>query len=100
MEDDLTSAIVEMPDAVVVCDDEGRIVLANGRVSCLLGHAADELIGLPLDALLPRGVAGLPRPSEGREVLARHRDGRAVWVELTAARLGDGELVVIDMRDA
>ena len=33
---------------------------------------------------------------------ARHRDGSAVWVELTAARLQDahGPLIVLDMRDA
>ena len=95
---ELAGALIGMPDAIVACDDDGHIVLANERVTTLLGYTPADLVGRPLETLLPRGAASLKRPSEGREMLARRRDGSDVWLEITAARVG--ELTVIDMRDA
>jgi diguanylate cyclase (GGDEF)-like protein/PAS domain S-box-containing protein len=95
---ELAGALIGMPDAIVVCDEAGDVVLANERVTSLLGYTPADLAGRPLETLLPRGAASLRRPSEGREMLARRRDGSDVWVEITAARLDD--LTVIDIRDA
>jgi diguanylate cyclase (GGDEF)-like protein/PAS domain S-box-containing protein len=94
--------VLDLPDAIVVCEESGRILLANDGVKRLLGWAPKKLVARPLETLLPRGAASLPRPSEGREVLARHRNGSDVWVELTASRMGEGgrPVVVLDMRDA
>jgi diguanylate cyclase (GGDEF)-like protein/PAS domain S-box-containing protein len=95
---DLAGPLLGMPDAIIVCDDAGEIVLANERVATLLGYTPADLAGRPLETVLPRGAGSLPRPSEGREMLARRRDGGDTWVEITASRLED--LTLIDMRDA
>ena len=63
-------------------------MLANERVTALLGYTPADLIGRPLETLLPRGAWSLPRPSEGREMLARRRDGSELWVEITAGPAG------------
>ncbi|HEX5158134.1 MAG TPA: PAS domain-containing sensor histidine kinase [Ktedonobacterales bacterium] len=41
------------PDAVVVIDERGVIVLANPQASALFGYAPDQLIDHPLELLLP-----------------------------------------------
>src|SRR4051812_5598571 len=94
--------LLDLPDAIVVCEESGRLLLANDEVKRLLGWVPKKLVGRSLETLLPRGAASLPRPSEGREVLARHRNGSDVWVELTASRMWEGgrSVVVIDLRDA
>jgi diguanylate cyclase (GGDEF)-like protein/PAS domain S-box-containing protein len=94
----LAAALIGMPDAVVVVDDAGEIVMANERVTALLGYTPADLARRPLETVLPRGAGSLPRPSEGREMLARRRDGSDMWVEITASRLED--LTLIDLRDA
>jgi diguanylate cyclase (GGDEF)-like protein/PAS domain S-box-containing protein len=95
---ELAAALLGMPDAILVCDDAGEIVLANERVAALLGYTPADLVGQPLETVLPRGAGSLPRPSEGREMLARRRHGGDIWVEITASRLE--ELTLIDVRDA
>src|SRR4051812_44912470 len=94
----LAAALIGLPDAVVVVDDAGKIVMANERVTALLGYTPAAPARRPLETLLPRGAGSLPRPAEGRELLARRRDGTDVWVEITASRLE--ELTLIDLRDA
>jgi len=42
-----------MPDAIVLADAAGLIVLANGRAEQLFGYAAGELHGRPIEILLP-----------------------------------------------
>ena len=95
---DLAAALIGMPDAVLVVDDAGEIVMANERVTALLGYTPADLVGRPLEIVLPRGAGSLPRPTEGREMLARRRDRSDMWVEITASRLED--FTLIDMRDA
>jgi diguanylate cyclase (GGDEF)-like protein/PAS domain S-box-containing protein len=42
-----------IPDAILVSNAEGIITLANLQSSLLLGYELDELIGTPIDLLLP-----------------------------------------------
>lgn len=42
-----------LPDAIVIVDGTGHIVFANTSVKGLLGYMPDELVGQPLDCLLP-----------------------------------------------
>ena len=42
-----------LPDAIVIVDGAGHIVFANTSVLGLLGYMPDELVGQPLDCLLP-----------------------------------------------
>ncbi len=41
------------PDAVVVADKRGRIVLTNSRAERLFGYPAAELVGLGIESLVP-----------------------------------------------
>ncbi|MGH9005057.1 MAG: PAS domain-containing protein, partial [Acidimicrobiia bacterium] len=57
--------IDELPDAVVVLDEQRIIAVLNEAAVELLGRPAKELLGAPADEVLaPRG-----------------RDGRLVWVD-------------------
>ncbi len=42
-----------LPDAVVVIDSKGKIILASSAVTLILGYAPDELVGQPLSCLIP-----------------------------------------------
>ncbi len=103
------------PDALVVADGAGRIVLANPSAAALLGYEVDELVGLAIEALVPDAVrarhaayresfndAPRARPM-GRqtELVARRKDGSEVVVEIALSPLLDhGQpLVVAAIRD-
>ena len=77
-------------DAVIVVDDEHRVVLFNEGAERIFGHAAVEVMGRPLDQLLPDAVRGAhgahmrrfgasPRAArrmgERRDIHGRRRDG-------------------------
>lgn len=85
------------PDAMVVVDDDGMLVLVNERATQLFGWTADELIGQPVEILIPDALRETHRehragyrkaPSrrmmgQGRELVARHRDGHHIPVEVS-----------------
>jgi PAS domain S-box-containing protein len=53
------------PDAVVIVNQEGQIVLANAQTEKLFGWKRDELLGQPVECLVP---------AELRDAHAEHRD--------------------------
>jgi PAS domain S-box-containing protein len=42
-----------LPDRILVADERGRIVFANRQLAALSGYDLDELIGLPVETLVP-----------------------------------------------
>jgi PAS domain S-box-containing protein len=54
------------PDALVVVDQSGTIVQANAQVAAFFGYRLQEMLGQPLEALLPERL---------RAVHAAHRQG-------------------------
>ncbi|MBP6852489.1 MAG: response regulator [Rhodoferax sp.] len=53
------------PDAFILSDEQGRIVRINARAEALFGYHRDELIGLPVQVLMPSGPGpgdSTPRP--------------------------------------
>ena len=46
------------PDAILEVDPEGRIVLANTEAERLFQRSREELVGLPVEALLPERFRG------------------------------------------
>ena len=103
------------PDAIVVLDDRGRIGLANGQVERLFGYAREELVGRPVETLVPewsravhaRDPSGYltdprPRPIEpGMELTARRKNGESFPAEiyLSPIETEEGQLVAAAIRD-
>ena len=48
------AALDAAPDAMIIIDRSGVIRLANRQVSALFGYAKEELIGKPVEALIPQ----------------------------------------------
>ncbi len=102
-------------DAIVVCDARGRIVIANEETERLFGFTRDELLGEPIEVLLPhaareRHVAHRDdfmetharRPMGAHLALhGRRRDGSSFPIEVSLGPLEeDGErLVAAIVRD-
>ena len=103
------------PDALLVADANGQIVLANPAATELLGYAVDELVGAGIDMLVPDSIRprhAAYREAYGRaprtrpmgtqmELVARRRDGSEVMVEIALSPLQDHglPLVVAAIRD-
>lgn len=103
------------PDGIVVVDSNGRIVIANEQAGRIFGYRRDELLGQPVELLVPersrpghdglrRGYARDPhtRPmGEGRELSGRRKDGSEVPVEISLSplRTHDATLVISIIRD-
>jgi PAS domain S-box-containing protein len=103
------------PDAMVVVDGEGRIVLLNSQVERLFGYAHDELLGQAVEVLVPLRLRAphardravyFARPhvrpmGEGRELLGVRRDGVEFPVEISLSPLRTAERlrVIATIRD-
>ncbi|HWY25236.1 MAG TPA: CHASE domain-containing protein, partial [Nevskia sp.] len=89
------------PDAMVIADRSGRIQLVNAQLEKLSGWSQDELIGQPIELLIPDrlkamhvghrdGYFGSPqvRPmGAGLELWARRKDGTEVPIEISLSPL-------------
>lgn len=114
---DLVRRILDLaPDALVIADASGSIVFANRQVSSLFGYEPDEVLGAPVERLMPerfglrhvghrRQFDSNPRAramGSGLELLARRKDGTEFPVEISLGPIvdGDGTLVVAAIRDS
>ncbi len=103
------------PDAMVCVIAGGRIAMVNAQAERLFGYSRGELVGQPVEVLVPEAVRGLherhragylanpvPRPmGAGLELAARRKDGRVFPAEiaLSAVETGDGTLIIAAVRD-
>ncbi len=91
------------PDAVVLADEAGTIVLVNSQTEELFGYEREALIGQPIETLLP----GYLREAEtramggGLDLVCHRRDGSEFPVEisLSAMEAEEGRLVIAFVRD-
>lgn len=95
-EKQLRATIEAAPTGMISVDESGQIVLANRRISEMFGYEHDELVGQPVEVLVPgrfrshhpdlrKSFQGSPRSrpmGEGRDLFARHKDGSEFPVEI------------------
>jgi PAS domain S-box-containing protein len=92
-----TQGVIEaLPTAVVVVDEDGTIRSVNGRAEAWFGYDRQELIGQPVETLVPvparaghaadrSQYVGAPEPrtmGQGRIFQARRKDGSTFPVEV------------------
>jgi len=103
------------PDAIVVVDTTGTIVVVNGLTEKLFGYAREELLGQKIELLVPdrfrKGHIAYrtsyfrePRTramGEGRELSGRRKDGSefAVEISLSPLETEEGRFVISIIRD-
>jgi PAS domain S-box-containing protein len=92
----LRLALESTPAGMFLVDEAGRIVFGNDAVQQLLGYSAAELVGMPVEALVPPAMRdrhpeyrrrfaaeARRRPmGSGRDLYALRKDGSEVPVEI------------------
>jgi PAS domain S-box-containing protein len=103
------------PDAIVIVDQRGRIVLTNDQTTAVFGYRPSELVGQPVEMLMPEAVravhvghrtdfiaAPATRPmGERLNLMARRKDGGVFPAEISLSPLDseEGMLVTSVIRD-
>ena len=103
------------PDAAVVVDAEGRIVLVNEQTELLFGYPREELVGRPIEMLLPErfrhaheqhrkefvGDLKTRQMGAGVDLAGRRSDGSEfpVDVSLSGVTTDEGTLAMAYIRD-
>jgi PAS domain S-box-containing protein len=104
-----------LPDAIVVVNNTGSIVLMNSQAVRLFGYARESIVSAPVETLLPtRYREGHVRTrtryftqprirpmGAGLELYGRHKDGREFPIEISLSPLEteEGVLAIAAIRD-
>ncbi|MFV1858450.1 MAG: PAS domain S-box protein [Anaerolineales bacterium] len=103
------------PDAIIIVDGQGKIVLANEMTGQMFGHEASEMVGEPVERLIPerfhqvhsehrQGFFTAPRVrpmGASINLRARRNDGSEFPVEISLSPMETeaGEMVMCIVRD-
>jgi len=112
----LSPSILEaIPDAVAAVNQQGVIVQVNAKMEAMFGYTRQELIGQPIEMLVPQRQRGqhhghrdkfhaqpkLRRMGSGLELNGLRRDGAEFPVEISLSPVptGNGLIVLSAIRD-
>lgn len=98
---------------MVIANEHGKIDLVNARTERLFGYKRDELLGQPVEMLIPRALPRAahspptrlqrltPAQGAGRELFGLRKDGSEFPVEISLSpfRTQEGRLVFSAIRD-
>jgi len=109
------SLLESAPDGMVIVGHDGRIALVNAQTEQLFGYARDELVGQPVEVLVPTSMRAAhaahrtgfsdhsaARPmGAGMDLLGQRKDGTTFPVEISLAPLDteEGHFVSAAVRD-
>lgn len=114
---DFQSILSLIGDGVLSTDHTGRVILFNRAAEQIFGYTSDEVLGGPIDALIPTRFHDRHREDVsrfcssdaplrrsmggGREVLGRRKDGEELEMEATLSRqmIGGQHIVTVVVRD-
>ncbi len=104
-EERFRNVVEASPNAFLLFDHDGRIVMVNRQTELLFGYSRQELVGQPVELLIPESMRKTymevrhqfiqapeaRRLGDNRELFGRHRDGRLLPVEVGLSPLRSGE---------
>jgi PAS domain S-box-containing protein len=96
-EEKFRNLLESAPDAMVIVDRDGLVQIVNAQTERLFGYSRDELIGKPVEILMPQrfhaqhvghrsNYSESPRPREmgaGLELSGRRKDGTEFPIEIS-----------------
>ena len=100
------------PDPIVIVDMRGAIAIVNRQTELTFGYSRDELIGQPVEILVPNDLRGMhtlhrdqytaePRTRPmgiGLELFGRHKDGTLFPVEISLSPLhSENETLIVSI---
>ena len=112
-EEEFRGFLSASPDAMLVVDELGIIILASERVKTLFGYLPDEIVGRPFDLLMPerfravhashvRDFMRAPCVRDiGLELCALRKDGSEVLTEISLSphQTPEGLVIIAAIRD-
>lgn len=109
------SALDAAPDAMIIIDESGAIRFANRQVSSIFGYEHDEIVGRPVELLMPerfharhighreqyRGSVRIRPMGAGLQLFGRRKNGTEFPVEISLSPIEheDHTLVAAAIRD-
>ncbi len=109
------SLVESAPDAMVIVNVKGEVVLLNSQAEQLFGYRREEVLGHPIEALMPErsrerhrqhrtmfvADARLRTMGVGLELFGLHKDGHEIPVEIRLSPLitADGLIISSAIRD-